>query len=320
MLKVNFKSKRIVSINVFQYDYGQKLEISGISLPDEFEMHFQINECEAESRVGEYNSETGIGIVSIPDYCLEQNVRAFPAWLWVEDESSGKTLRTVEFHVTPRKRAIGKPSTADITEVKSYAEQVKDTASSAAEVLEKANSILENELTTDYNDLLHKPRELYTPPDNKNAQDNPFGDASVVYLRDIIKMLYNNDRGTPNGVFDITEDFYLLADENWEESMKSIYVRKGDILAIEYQGSTDGWSYITLFDEQGVYAFTSNMDNWMEQGLLINSSMLFAAIADEDEKIADLTNRIEVLTQAVTNLNEYVNELKSAIISLGGEV
>lgn len=167
--------------------------------------------------------------------------------------------------------------------------------------------------TTDYNDLLHKPRELYTPPDNKNAQDNPFGDASVVYLRDIIKILNNNDRGTPNGVFDITEDFYLLADENWEESMKGIYVRKGDILAIEYQGSTDGWSYITLFDEQGVYAFHSYVDNWMENGLLINVSILLELLAERDEKI-------EFLTQAVKNLNENVNELKSAILSLGGEV
>lgn len=299
MLKVDFSSKNIASVNVYRYDYGQQLEISGITLPDTFEMHFQKGDGEAEPRTGTYNSETGIGIVPIPDCCLEQDVRMFKAWLWIENKTSGKTLRTVEFRVSTREKAAGKPSTSDIAEVKSYTKELKEYCE---DTLNKAQLALNN-----------RPRKLYTPPDNANAEDNPFGDAPFVYLRDIINTLSGDRNGTPGEVFDAGADFYLLDDENWEENSRGLFVHKGDIFAIEYQGSTDGWSYIMLFDRQGIFTLTNTMDNWMENGQLVTVNTLLEELEKRD-------NQIETLTVAVKNLNDYVNELRDAIISLGGEV
>lgn len=140
-MRIDFTNKNRVSVHVYQYDYGQVLEITGINLPDEFEMHFQNGTGQAEPVKGRFSN--GVGTVSIPDDALQQDTDCFDAWLYVEDENSGKTVKTVTFNVEHREISSGIPPLSSVSEIKSYADYVKENADKidlAAEAANKAES------------------------------------------------------------------------------------------------------------------------------------------------------------------------------------
>lgn len=86
-----------------QYDYGQKLELHGLSLPEAVEVHFAIDKSttEAERRVG--ITKDGVTTVAIPDKMLEQS-RPIVAYVYVTDSVSGKTVRKVTMPINPRQK------------------------------------------------------------------------------------------------------------------------------------------------------------------------------------------------------------------------
>ena len=83
-----------------QWDYGRKLEIHAENLPAIVEVHFaSIGMEEAVVRACEVIN--GVAIATIPDRCLEQTAPVH-AWLYVIEDTSGATVRTVTMPVVAR--------------------------------------------------------------------------------------------------------------------------------------------------------------------------------------------------------------------------
>ena len=131
MIKIDFtETNEVRNTELFQFDYGQTLEISGVELPEKFEMHFEYGDISL-SVDGIYSN--GKGTVKVPDTLLDGLRSKFSAWLYVEDGKSGKTIKTVEFILGRRKKPSDYPcNPSEIAEVKTLAEYVKENADKVA--------------------------------------------------------------------------------------------------------------------------------------------------------------------------------------------
>ena len=139
MIKVNFAGDcKNASVQLFQWDYGQQLQIEGLELPVSFEMHFQNGSGSPVTVEG--TCAENVGIVDIPDECLQQDVSSFRGWLYVETENSGKTLFTVVFYLERREQPSDTPPVASVTEIKGYAEYVAANAEKVAEAQQAASA------------------------------------------------------------------------------------------------------------------------------------------------------------------------------------
>lgn len=105
-LKAFFPSGKesITVTGLYQWDYGQQLEIEEVSLSGKvIEVHFSCtNMTEAIVRHCFFD-DNGIGTVSIPDDCLEQ---ATPITAWIYDfaVTQGKTVKVITLPVIARTR------------------------------------------------------------------------------------------------------------------------------------------------------------------------------------------------------------------------
>ena len=143
-MRISLKNKDSESVSGFyKYDFGQVLEIEGLELPEQFEVHFQNGTGTPVTVNGTYNSESGIATVSIPDECFQQEALVFDAWLWVEDEQSGKTLKTITFYLIDRECPEGVPPISSVNEIKGYADFVRENAEKVAEAEQAANDVEE---------------------------------------------------------------------------------------------------------------------------------------------------------------------------------
>lgn len=143
-MRISLKNKDSESVSGFyKYDHGQKLEIEGLELPKQFEVHFQNGTGTPVPESGTYNSESGIATVPIPDECFQQEALVFDAWLWVENEKSGKTLKTITFYLIDRERPEGVPPISSVNEIKGYADFVRENAEKVAEAEQAANDVEE---------------------------------------------------------------------------------------------------------------------------------------------------------------------------------
>lgn len=98
ILRVSFGGVRtIVANSLWQYDYGQKLVIRGLNLPELYEVHF------AQSKAG--NAVTVIGTgdgVDIPDSLLE-TAGEFYAWIYLHTGANdGETEYQIKIPVRER--------------------------------------------------------------------------------------------------------------------------------------------------------------------------------------------------------------------------
>jgi hypothetical protein len=103
-IKVHFSAgettKRTSAL--YQWDYGQQLEIESADLPTLVEVHFACPDMsEAIVRVCSVNN--GIATVSIPDMCLEQS-NPITAWVYEIHDTTGSTTKAVVIPVTARTR------------------------------------------------------------------------------------------------------------------------------------------------------------------------------------------------------------------------
>lgn len=139
-MRVSLENIDEISVTgLYGYDFGQILEIEGAELPEGFEVHFQNGTGSPITVAGTYDSENEVGIVPIPDECLQQEVNSFNAWLWVEDEKSGKTLKTITFYLQQREKPSNIPPIGSVTEIKGYADYVKENAEKVTEAEQTAN-------------------------------------------------------------------------------------------------------------------------------------------------------------------------------------
>lgn len=131
-MQVSFFNRNTVNVELFQYDYGQALDIKGLTLPKEFEVHYQNGTNTPVTVKGTFDEIAKVGKVNIPDECLQQDVQQFKAWLWVSDEKSGKTLKTIRFYLQQRDKPSNVPPISSVTEIKGYADYVKENAQKVA--------------------------------------------------------------------------------------------------------------------------------------------------------------------------------------------
>lgn len=96
---------------LYQWDYGQTIEIQCSSLTDSFEVHFANRKCAmAHIRMG----TTANKIIPIPDALLEQPCDII-AWVYCIGENEGHTTRIIHIPVTPRTKPESDPD-IDTTE------------------------------------------------------------------------------------------------------------------------------------------------------------------------------------------------------------
>lgn len=91
-----------VTVNgLHQWDYGQQLQIESDDLPAVVEVHFAYAKID-EAIVRSCAVVNGVATVTIPDLCLEQTAQII-AWVFVIDEASGTTKKTIKMNVIARK-------------------------------------------------------------------------------------------------------------------------------------------------------------------------------------------------------------------------
>lgn len=88
---------------LYQWDYGQILEIHGLSLPPAVEVHFAMKKSirDAERRIG--NTVDKVTKVAIPEYILEQSGDAV-AYIYISNTTSGKTVKKINMPITARQK------------------------------------------------------------------------------------------------------------------------------------------------------------------------------------------------------------------------
>lgn len=143
IIHVDFKGERIAQkYNLWQYDYNQILQISGLSLPATVEIHFSLtgNTGETETRVA--TTKNGITQVQIPNELLRNDGKSgnysIFAFIYVVDEDSGNTEYEIILHVKSR------PAPGEIgedPEEKRILDEAVNAVNAAAERAEQAGKI-----------------------------------------------------------------------------------------------------------------------------------------------------------------------------------
>ena len=87
---------------LFQWDYGQELEIEATNLPSLIEVHFACHGM-TEAVVHTCSCTNGIARVAIPDRCLEQ-AGEITAWVYEIDGAAGRTIYSLKIPITARTR------------------------------------------------------------------------------------------------------------------------------------------------------------------------------------------------------------------------
>lgn len=87
---------------LFQWDYGQELEIEAAGLPSLIEVHFACKDMN-EAVVHTCSCVDGIATVAIPDRCLE-HAGEITAWVYEIDGSAGRTIYIIKIPITARTR------------------------------------------------------------------------------------------------------------------------------------------------------------------------------------------------------------------------
>lgn len=87
---------------LYQWDYGQQLEIEATDLPAIIEVHFSCAGM-TEAIVTSCSVADGLGIVTIPNSCLEQSSQ-ITAWVYEISGTQGCTTKMITIPVTARVR------------------------------------------------------------------------------------------------------------------------------------------------------------------------------------------------------------------------
>ena len=124
--------------SLWQYDYGQILQIEGITLPATFEVHFSDQDQEGESliQIGSVKDKTAQ--VQIPDSFLRKATGgnySIYAFIYLTDTESGET----KYKITIPVRARPKPNTdlVDAPEEKKFFREAIEEVNNAADRAEK---------------------------------------------------------------------------------------------------------------------------------------------------------------------------------------
>lgn len=138
MLVANFakRGEEIALDGLWMYDYGQKLQITGLDLPEVFEVNFAWKGLD-EAKIVTGNTKNGISSVDIPNESLKQN-QAITAYLYLTTPETGKTVNTVMIFVRkrPAPESLETHENIDLfhytlLSVKEYTRQTKEASNEA---------------------------------------------------------------------------------------------------------------------------------------------------------------------------------------------
>lgn len=122
---------------MYQWDYGQTLEIEAENLPSLIEVHFACRDMTEAvvhtcfvTDVVENGVEKRVAVVDIPDRCLEQSSE-ITAWVYEIDGTAGRTIYSVSIPITARTR----PARSE-----SVPQHVQDTYT---QLIDEVNELLE---------------------------------------------------------------------------------------------------------------------------------------------------------------------------------
>ena len=139
MLIANFtqRDEEIELEGLWQYDYGQKLQINGLDLPAVFEVHFAYKGLEKAIPQTGYTQD-GVSVVDIPNSALAQP-KTISAYIYLSDASQGETTNKILLYMNKRIAPEGFEAPADVDlfhhtleAVNEYAKRTAESEKSAA--------------------------------------------------------------------------------------------------------------------------------------------------------------------------------------------
>lgn len=136
--KFSHKGEEIeIENELWQYDYGQRIQIKGLDLPETFEVHFAWKDSE-KAKVVIGSTVNGISTVDIPNVALEQR-RTITAYIYLSGITEGETVNTIILSVNKRKAPenFGTPEDVDLfhhtlAATAEYQRQAKESEKQAA--------------------------------------------------------------------------------------------------------------------------------------------------------------------------------------------
>lgn len=90
---------------LWMYDYGQRLQITGLALPETFEVHFAWKDRE-EALVQIGATVDGVSTVDIPNIALAQR-SAIKAYIYLSTPEYGETTNLITMYVNKRAKPAG---------------------------------------------------------------------------------------------------------------------------------------------------------------------------------------------------------------------
>lgn len=333
IMRAEFLEHDTADISAYQYDYGQKLEITGLEFANGFEVHFQNGTGSPEIRQGIV--ENDVGIVAVPDITLSLPYDT-KAWIYVKTPESGTTVKTVRINMIPREKPSDSPSVDDYPQIKAYADFVKENAERVAEAEAVADKLKADAAaglfngkdgkqgvqgpigpqgspgTTDYRELFHNPLIPIS---------TVTGDTRLVVFSDLDSGAY---------IFDTTDDINL--------NKVSYHPKIGDILYIFSIASN--FKKAVLLNYEGLLLLDSRKDGYnridydtvgqideMAQ-MLIEISYWFAGLSNAKAgqllaiKSLDMQNGIlefkgfDIEAYVAEQINSSLGVLESEIVSI----
>lgn len=115
---------------LYQWDYGQILEIHGLSLPPAVEVHFAMEKSIRDAKIRIGNTVDKVTKVAIPEYILEQSGDAV-AYIYISDTTSGKTVKKINMPITARQKPEAFDAPEDAQLFREAIEEVNDSADRA---------------------------------------------------------------------------------------------------------------------------------------------------------------------------------------------
>lgn len=99
---------------LWMYDYGQRLQINGLALPETFEVHFAWKGIEKEEALVKVGSTVeGVSTVEIPNIALAQK-NAVKAYIYLSTPEEGETTNLITMYVNRRIKPVGFEAPEDI--------------------------------------------------------------------------------------------------------------------------------------------------------------------------------------------------------------
>lgn len=100
----SYHAKRVYGLT--QWDVGQYLKVVGLSLPENAEIHFSLEDSIGRAERVETLVKDGVAICKIPQYILENESAAsdYSAYVWVylRGSDSGETIGKTILHIRTR--------------------------------------------------------------------------------------------------------------------------------------------------------------------------------------------------------------------------